>query len=210
MTIGDRIRDFGLKKYYSIKKFAEALEVKPPNLQKYLNNKMFPGTPLLLKLESMGCDLNWLLTGKENLWGKIDSGITFRIGNTLKQLRKKYSITDEDLKLKSFQSLGDEYRLTTEREKFDSCFIINEWEEHHSLRPFHIMNIAKYAEVSLSWLLTGTESEFEKYLKGLFLSYPEIELLVKLKNNPQLFEKVSAYIDAKLLEDQIESIKKPD
>lgn len=63
--IGDKLRDFGEGKFRSIKEFAEALEMSPPNLQQYLRGDREPGSPLLQKLFELGCDINWLLSDKK-------------------------------------------------------------------------------------------------------------------------------------------------
>lgn len=39
--------------------------MQPPALQAYLNGSRKPGTEILQKLNLMGCDINWLLTGKK-------------------------------------------------------------------------------------------------------------------------------------------------
>jgi len=62
----ERIRRFGLKKFGSIKEFAEAMDMSPSNLQAYLQNRRQPGTPILKRLSKLGCDIDWLLTGEEN------------------------------------------------------------------------------------------------------------------------------------------------
>ena len=62
----DRIRRFGLKKFGSIKEFAEAMGMSPSNLQAYLQNRREPGTTILKRLIELGCDMDWLLTGEEN------------------------------------------------------------------------------------------------------------------------------------------------
>ncbi len=62
----ERIRRFGLKKFGSIKEFAEAMDMSPSNLQAYLQNRRQPGTPILKRLSELGCDIDWLLTGEEN------------------------------------------------------------------------------------------------------------------------------------------------
>ena len=63
-TIADRLRAFGDANFASIKAFALAMEMSPPALQNYLRGKSEPGTPVLLRLINLGCDINWLLTGE--------------------------------------------------------------------------------------------------------------------------------------------------
>ena len=67
MTIGEKIRDFGVGKFGSVKAFAEALDWHPSSLYDYFNNISMPGAPLLIKLFEMGCDLNWLLAPNDSL-----------------------------------------------------------------------------------------------------------------------------------------------
>lgn len=65
--IANNLRLFGYKRYSSMKKFADALDMNPSTLYSgYLNGRSIPGPVLLVKLMKLGCDMHWLLTG-ENL-----------------------------------------------------------------------------------------------------------------------------------------------
>lgn len=64
MEIGERIRLFGVQMFGRIKDFAEALEMAPPNLQKYMNNEREPGIGILQKLQRLGCSIDWLISGE--------------------------------------------------------------------------------------------------------------------------------------------------
>lgn len=70
MSIGERLKEFGLERFSTLKEFAEALDMSYPNLYHYLSDKHEPGTPILLKLSELGCDINWLLTGEGNARGQ--------------------------------------------------------------------------------------------------------------------------------------------
>ena len=61
--IAKRIKEFGLSKYSTLKEFSEALGISYPHLYQYIkeDNPSLPGTPLLVALRKLGCDLNWLL-----------------------------------------------------------------------------------------------------------------------------------------------------
>lgn len=61
MSIGDKLKEFGIKKFGNVKSFAEALGMKPPSLYNYFNNESKPGAEFLAQLMDMGCDINWLL-----------------------------------------------------------------------------------------------------------------------------------------------------
>ncbi|KAA6231835.1 helix-turn-helix domain-containing protein [Chlorobium phaeovibrioides] len=63
LTTGARIRTFGKLKFKTVKAFADALEMSASNLQFYLSDKRQPGAPILKRLEALGCNSSWLLTG---------------------------------------------------------------------------------------------------------------------------------------------------
>lgn len=63
LTTGSRIRTFGKLKFRTVKAFADALEMSASNLQFYLSDKRQPGAPILKRLEALGCNSSWLLTG---------------------------------------------------------------------------------------------------------------------------------------------------
>ncbi|MFA5833708.1 MAG: helix-turn-helix transcriptional regulator [Bacteroidota bacterium] len=64
--VAQNLRLFGYKRYGTMKKFAEALEMNPSTLYSgYLNGRSLPGPVLLVKLIDLGCNINWLLTSRE-------------------------------------------------------------------------------------------------------------------------------------------------
>lgn len=83
--IGDRLKDFGIKRFGDVKKFAEALGMKPPSLYNYFNNESKPGAEFLLKLIELGCDVDWLLTGERSLALVREKGVEYiAVDNALK------------------------------------------------------------------------------------------------------------------------------
>jgi hypothetical protein len=79
------LRLFGYKKFGSMKKFAEALDMNPSTLYSgYLNARSLPGPSLLVKLIDLGCNINWLLTSRETpfLVSKTDDN-SFTVQNRL-------------------------------------------------------------------------------------------------------------------------------
>jgi hypothetical protein len=83
--IGKKIRDFGETKFSSINKFASAMEMSAPNLQQYLRGDREPGSPFLIKLKNLGCDMNWLLSEED------ESGLI------IKEPSMKYKINSLEL-----------------------------------------------------------------------------------------------------------------
>lgn len=64
--VAKNLRLFGYKKFGTMKKFAQALNMNPSTLYSgYLNGRSLPGPVLLVKLLNLGCNINWLLTGRE-------------------------------------------------------------------------------------------------------------------------------------------------
>jgi transcriptional regulator with XRE-family HTH domain len=63
-TFGDRLRKFAEKQFKSVSKMASEMGIAQPQMQRYISNENKPKTDFLEKLATLGCDINWLLTGK--------------------------------------------------------------------------------------------------------------------------------------------------
>lgn len=87
MGIGERMRHFAKKKYGTLKKLAEAMQISPQQLQQYISGKREPGTRILAKLLRLGCDVNWLLGGKES----IESYKIYKLESELRRLQNNFS-----------------------------------------------------------------------------------------------------------------------
>jgi transcriptional regulator with XRE-family HTH domain len=87
LGIGERIRFFAKRKYGTLKKLAESMKISPQQLQQYISGKREPGTRILVKLLKLGCDVNWLLGGKE----AIESYKIYKLENELRRLQNNFS-----------------------------------------------------------------------------------------------------------------------
>lgn len=87
MGIGERMRFFAKKKYGTLKKLADAMQISPQQLQQYISAKREPGTKILAKLLRLGCDVNWLLGGKES----VESYKIYKLENELRKLQSSFS-----------------------------------------------------------------------------------------------------------------------
>ena len=116
-TIGERIRAFATYKYFKINDFADALSMSAPNVQAYMRGARKPGTAVLQKIQKLGCNLDWLLTGegemyieKEDLLKEdsrsvkplVNTDCQFNCMNTKKQyffeaMGRRLAIHDEDI-----------------------------------------------------------------------------------------------------------------
>lgn len=75
-SVSKRLRDFGLIKFGSMKNFAAALGISPANLNSaYLTGRSLPGAEILSKLDELGCDITWLLTGVTSNEAKLKQRI---------------------------------------------------------------------------------------------------------------------------------------
>jgi transcriptional regulator with XRE-family HTH domain len=61
--VGLRLREFAEKEKGSIAELARQLKMQPESLYDYLNGETIPGDRLQKKLEKVGCNVIWLLTG---------------------------------------------------------------------------------------------------------------------------------------------------
>lgn len=99
--IGERIRQFARKKYGTLKRLADEMEISPQQLQQYISGKREPGSRILLKLQRLGCDVNWLLGG-------TDSSDSFRVYNLENEVRKyQKGIAEIDKILQRMNSQGN-------------------------------------------------------------------------------------------------------
>ncbi|MCX7781983.1 MAG: helix-turn-helix transcriptional regulator, partial [Negativicutes bacterium] len=75
------------RKYGTLKKLAEAMNVSPQQLQQYISGKREPGSKILTRLLRLGCDINWLLGGKEAL----ESYKIYKLESELRKLQQSIS-----------------------------------------------------------------------------------------------------------------------
>jgi transcriptional regulator with XRE-family HTH domain len=87
MGVGERMRFFAKKKYGTLKKLADAMTIFPQQLQPYISGKREPGTRILARLLRLGCDVNWLLGGKES----VESYKIYKLETELRKLQSSFS-----------------------------------------------------------------------------------------------------------------------
>lgn len=85
--IGERIRLFAKRKYGTLKKLAEEMQISPQQLQQYISGNREPGSRILVRLLKLGCDINWVLGGSES----FESYKIYKLENELKNLYKDLS-----------------------------------------------------------------------------------------------------------------------
>lgn len=62
--IGKRLRDWCLSKYSTLGEAADALKILQVHLSAYMAGRNIPGNKLQGKLRALGCNVEWLMTGK--------------------------------------------------------------------------------------------------------------------------------------------------
>lgn len=78
-STASRLRYFAHTKYGNIKSLAEAMGVSPSTLSQYTTGKCVPGNLMQERLRSLGCDIEWLITG---------SSVTHEI----KKMRREFAL----------------------------------------------------------------------------------------------------------------------
>jgi len=63
-SIGRRIKIFAMEKFGGVSKLAERLNIRQSQLSQYIMG-VNPNLKVLGNLANLGCDMNWLLTGKK-------------------------------------------------------------------------------------------------------------------------------------------------
>ena len=60
MSFEEKLRQWIMRNYGTIVKFADELQMKTPNVSRYINGSRKPGYHFIKKIRHLGCDLNWL------------------------------------------------------------------------------------------------------------------------------------------------------
>ncbi len=67
LAFANRLRQFIISKNWKNKDLAEALGISQSSLQSnYLSGNSIPGAEILFNLEELGCDIIWLISGKDS------------------------------------------------------------------------------------------------------------------------------------------------
>ncbi len=66
MSLGKRLKEFAKSNFNNLSDFSIALGISRENLYRYFNDTVSPGSEILQKLATLGCDINWLLLGTPN------------------------------------------------------------------------------------------------------------------------------------------------
>lgn len=85
--------------------FARALTMEPPSLTKYLNGSQRPGFVMQERLRELGCDIEWLMTGK-----KSGDRETERLRQENARLKKQL----DDIRLRLENALDPEFQKKAE------------------------------------------------------------------------------------------------
>lgn len=89
-TIGDRIKTFASKTAGSQTALAESLQLSVQTLSGYSNNRSFPDAQFFTKLSALGCNIDWLLTGRGKMIVQLEEttfGISLPIPPNAKNIR---------------------------------------------------------------------------------------------------------------------------
>ncbi|MBN1638498.1 MAG: helix-turn-helix transcriptional regulator [Ignavibacteriales bacterium] len=85
--ISNRLRIFAKRRYGTLKNLANALNISPQQLHQYVSGRREPRVRVLMKLFTLGCDINWLLGGAES----IDAYVTYKLENEIRKYQNSIS-----------------------------------------------------------------------------------------------------------------------
>jgi transcriptional regulator with XRE-family HTH domain len=110
-TIGDRLRHFAKTKFGSTSELARQMGLQPQALTAYLSNRTTPGNVTQSKLRELGCDIEWLMTGKQYELNESDTSTASNATAFVKLVEEQeaiiYRLTNE---VKMLREEVDEYR----------------------------------------------------------------------------------------------------
>jgi hypothetical protein len=67
MELKEKLGIWLVKRFGNINKASVELDIQSIRLYQYIKGENAPGAPLLIKLCEFGCDMNWLLSDKDEL-----------------------------------------------------------------------------------------------------------------------------------------------
>lgn len=150
-SIGDRLREFGNQHYATLTEFGRAIKMSQPSLSMYLNNKREPGAGILLRLEHLGCSIDWLLTGKRRVVNLINSY----------PVRKNLVMESEDI--------IEEVLFPYHKRDGMYCLYVNEYDLIQQQRnlPYTILLIDKDREIKENCEVVVRDKSGKEYYKKI-------------------------------------------
>jgi len=91
---GEKLREWGIAEYGNLAKLAEAMDILPSSLTRYLKGDRLPGYPMLEKLNSLGMDMRWLFRDEKGVFTVNEKSEPYRteeqrLREENKQLKKQ-------------------------------------------------------------------------------------------------------------------------
>lgn len=203
--VAQRLSEFIKQNFDSVAEAARKMQVPEGSLRyAYLNAKSLPGFEVLFQLMQNGCDIRWLMTGKKKYLNFNDEDLKKRIESRINILIKKFGL---DANKNYSEEIWTELSKGNHSDDIQAKSILNDWKKDSSLQAVEFLRLAKLTETKIPWFLCGYEGNEVDILEGFYLSFPELELVNKLKNHPELFKKISKYVDSKLFGEEIDGIQ---
>jgi transcriptional regulator with XRE-family HTH domain len=91
--VGERLREFAKARFKGLAGLARALEMSPQQLSNYVAGRVAPGLKLQMRLEALGCDSIWLITGRDR--EAIEEGFDLLVQR--RSLGRKHTKRDDEL-----------------------------------------------------------------------------------------------------------------
>lgn len=66
IEIGIRIKEYAISKCGSLTEFSKQMGMSIQGIYPYIKGTSLPGAMFLIKMQKLGCDINWLLSGEKS------------------------------------------------------------------------------------------------------------------------------------------------
>ncbi|MCX7736815.1 MAG: helix-turn-helix domain-containing protein [Candidatus Kapabacteria bacterium] len=171
MNFGDRLKKFINLFYENQITFAEIIDMNKDVLNRYIQNKTFPGQDALIKFQKTGVSLDWLITGKGSMFAKNRVGIELlmKYHNT-----KDISETPIGRIIKWIENnYGSIYKYSAAT-KIDNDELLTLYEPDYIIDP-KILNIIEKSGCSIEWVVTGDGKPYSNNLMGAILENRDLK-----------------------------------
>jgi len=166
--LGQRLLDFIIQNYGSIKEFAKVSGISDSTISRYINDKSSPGLDKLQTMTELGMSVDWWLTGNGSMYANNKAG----------QLLQKKNIDkvedgegNESPRKRALTWIFDYYE---DLENFCLIWNCNLTEVYNFLYNNYlpdpeIINIIENSGCNKSWLSTGSGTKFADNIPGSIL-----------------------------------------
>jgi transcriptional regulator with XRE-family HTH domain len=166
--LGQRLLDFIIQNYGSIKEFAKVSGISDSTISRYINDKSSPGLDKLQTMTELGMSVDWWLSGNGNMYANNRAGQLLQKKNIEKD---KASDGNDSPRKRALAWIFENYE---DLENFCLIWNCNQSEVYNFLYNNHlpdpeIITVMENSGCNRYWLSTGSGSKFAENIPGSIL-----------------------------------------